>query len=423
MAVSRNQVGFECEFVDDLPQCLQTECPVCLLILREPYQVICCGKSFCRPCIEKVKDDHTPCPCCKQDNFNDFPNKGLQQPLYGFKVYCANKAEGCDWTGELGELDNHLNLNQQDENKQLEGCEFAEIKCNYCSEFFVRIALLNHKVKFCDKRPFSCEYCNYKSTYDDMTRNHWPVCGHHPVQCPNNCGAFSQRQNLESHVVKDCPLTVVECEFHYAGCEVKLPRKDMPDHLQDGLNTHFSLLVVSHKKQQNEIKEIKALNDRQKDEIRALTEEVNQLKLKTGELKLHTEFVPVELKVKKPLELFGLLSKWSSSTPFYSHSQGYKLRIGVCNDVWTGAYFIRVYLMQGEFDDSLKWPLDAVIIIHVLSRQSKDLERRIRLYNKDRVGNGGTDTYGGTDIGRDLSPHLHNGCLHIRIINVHFLSQ
>ena len=366
-----------------------------------------------------------------------FPTRDFNNHSMGLKSTVLTKQKAVSGQENWGGLDNHLNLNPQDENKQLEGCEFAEIKCNYCSEFFVRIALLNHKVKFCDKRPFSCEYCTYKSTYDDMTRNHWPVCGHHPVQCPNNCGAFSQRQNLESHVVKDCPLTVVECEFHYAGCEVKLPRKDMPDHLQDGLNTHFSLLVVSHKKQQNEIKEIKALNDRQqniikevkalngrqKDEIRALTEEVNQLKLKTGELKLHTEIVPVELKVKKPLELFGLLSKWSSSTPFYSHSQGYKLRIGVCNDVWTGAYFIRVYLMQGEFDDSLKWPLDAVIVIHVLSRQSKDLERRIRLYNKDRVGNGGTDTYGGTDIGRDLSPHLHNGCLHIRIINVHFLSQ
>ena len=40
--------------------------------------------------------------------------------------------------------------------------------------------------ELCDKRPFSCEHCNeYESTYDDVINNHWPVCGCHPVHCPN----------------------------------------------------------------------------------------------------------------------------------------------------------------------------------------------------------------------------------------------
>ena len=185
--------------MEDPPQWLQTECPVCLQILREPYQVTCCGKSFCRQCIERVKADHKPCPCCKQDNFNDFPNKGLQQPLYGFKVLCTNKEKGCEWTGELGELDIHLNLNPSIANNQLEGCNFAEIECDYCSNFLTRSKLLHHKNELCDKRPFSCEHCNdYESTYEDVIHNHWPVCGHHPVQCLNECGAFPQRQTLKA---------------------------------------------------------------------------------------------------------------------------------------------------------------------------------------------------------------------------------
>ena len=240
MAVSKNQVGFECEFVEAPAECLQSECPICLHILREPYQVTCCGKSFCRQCIERVKDNNKPCPCCNKDSFNDFPNKGLQQPLYGFKVYCTKKEKGCEWKGELGKLDKHLNMNPQDE-KEFEGCELAEIKCSYCSDVIVRSKLFHHKNKLCDKRPFSCEYCNeYESTYDDVIHNHWPICSHHPVQCPNECGAFPQRQNLDSHMQKECPLTMVECEFHYAGCEVKLPRRNMPDHLKDGIVTHLS---------------------------------------------------------------------------------------------------------------------------------------------------------------------------------------
>lgn len=77
----------ECTFVEKPPSGLQTDCPVCLQILREPYQVTCCGKSFCRLCIEKIKSDNkSQCPTCKNTSFQDFPNKGLQQFLNQLKV-------------------------------------------------------------------------------------------------------------------------------------------------------------------------------------------------------------------------------------------------------------------------------------------------------------------------------------------------
>ena len=72
----------------------------------------------------------------------------------------------------------------------------------------------------------------------------------------------------------ECPLTVVECDFHSAGCEVKLPHRSMPDHLKDGLVIHFSLLAMSHKRQQELLK-------KHQEEIKALTEEVNELKMQT----------------------------------------------------------------------------------------------------------------------------------------------
>ena len=296
-------VGFECEFVEEPPQWLQTKCPICLHILREPYQVTCCGKSFCRLCIERtVKGSNKPCPCCNKGDFNDFPNKGLQQPLYGFKTYCSEKENGCEWRGELGNLDNHLNLNPQGDN-ELEGCEFTEIECSYCSDIIVRSKLLDHKNSFCVKRPFSCEYCSkYKSTYDDVIDNHWPVCSFYPVQCPNKCGAFPERQKLDDHVGRECPLTVIECDFHYAGCEVKIPRRNMPDHLKDGLVAHVSQLAKSylqlsksHKRQQVEIQacrnEIRALNTMHRGEIMALEkrqgEELKTLRREVDKLKKH----------------------------------------------------------------------------------------------------------------------------------------
>ena len=400
MAISARTVGFECEFVEEPPQWLQTECPICLHVLREPYQVTCCGKGFCRQCIKRVKSSDKPCPCCNEDDFNDFPNKGLQQPLYGFKIYCSEKEKGCEWRGELGKLDNHLNLNPQDYDKEPEGCEFAEIECSYCSDFIVRNKLLHHKKELCDKRPFSCEYCNeYESSFKGVIHNHWPVCGYYPVQCPNDCGAFPQRKDVDSHVQNECPLMVVECNFHYAGCDVRLPRRNMPDHLKDGLVAHVSLLTESHKRQQEEIK--------------ALAKEVEQLRL-------HTQIVPVDFVVENPYT-HNVFDPWSSMS-FYTNCRGYKLRLDFC-DIGN-CFSFGCYLMQGEFDGHLKWPLKGVMKFKLFHPQEQgDNTYELNIEVNDKCGEDAATqcTCGSLGIGQaDVDRYSHNSCLHIKIVAVHF---
>jgi TNF receptor-associated factor 4 len=101
-------------------------------VLRDPYQLNCCGKSFCYECIDRVRESDDPsCPCCtcKDVDFYSFADKRLQQTLYEFKVYCTYKSNGCEWTGELRELDGHLNLDPPSAGKFLEGCPFATIDC------------------------------------------------------------------------------------------------------------------------------------------------------------------------------------------------------------------------------------------------------------------------------------------------------
>ena len=120
--------GFECALAEKVSKGVQFECPICLLVLREPYQATCCGKSFCKECIHHVKANLKPCPTCKDDSFKLFPNKGLQQSLYDFQVYCTHESKGCEWTGELRELDNHLNSDPPAD-KSLQGCPHTLIKC------------------------------------------------------------------------------------------------------------------------------------------------------------------------------------------------------------------------------------------------------------------------------------------------------
>ena len=245
-------VGFDCEFVE-CPQETDAYCPICLLVLREPHQVTCCGKSFCRSCIERVELLKNQCPTCNEQKFSFFADKRLKQVLYAFCVRCSHKKEGCQWTGELGELDKHLNVSPK-LHEQLVGCQFTEVECHHCCDLFQRRYVTAHQIEECIRRPFSCDYCgNYGADFEDVTTKHWPVCGSYPVPCLNECGVYPECQNLEHHVSKDCPLTVVNCDFHYAGCKALLPRKHMSAHLAEDMAPHMALLAA-HSERNFEVK-------------------------------------------------------------------------------------------------------------------------------------------------------------------------
>ena len=416
-----NRGGFDCEFVERPPEVLQSECPVCLQIIRDPYQISCCGYSFCRSCIERIKAGNKPCPTCNTKGFSDFSDKRLKRSLYSFKVRCSHQKDGCEWTGELGQFDVHLN-NDPTPEKQLDGCQFAKIDCLYCEEKQQRQYTQGHQNKNCMKRPFSCEYCHdYESNFDDVIHNHWPVCEFHPVRCPNECGSFPQRQNLDSHVSDECPLTTISCDFVHIGCAVKLPRKDMPEHLRENLLTHTSLLPVSHAKQQAQITELVAENAnlRSKNvnleqihrsletnsglkltslqeshaglqaDCNELKAENQTLKEENTELRQELTALSQEMKTKVSVEAVPRTSiplgppvlimtgfkqhkkdkdHWFSS-PVYTHHQGYKLCLKVYANDNEGTHTATILkFMKGEFDDSLKWPFRGVISYRLLDQ-------------------------------------------------------
>ena len=240
-----NRGGYDCDFVEPPPEAIQTECPVCLLILKEPCLISCCGHKFCQECIEGVKKDDKPCPLCGEQYFTFMRERGLERFLKGSEVWCSYKEEGCEWKGKLEKLEEHLNQDTCSGNK-LNGCKFVAVECMYkCGEWFQRPHIATHQNEQCKKRPYSCDYCgDYASTFEDVIGVHYPQCGKYPVACPNDCDVSKmERQDLESHLRDKCPLTLVDCPFHYAGCETQLPRKDMPEHMKDTV-THLTLLAI-----------------------------------------------------------------------------------------------------------------------------------------------------------------------------------
>ena len=175
---SREEVktGYECEFIEPPPKSLRHKCSFCFQIIREPHLISCCGNNFCAVCIERVQKDDKPCPLCSSPGFTTMANKGLKRDLHELCVYCPHHPHGCEWEGELGKLDHHLNSDPQPQ-YHLQGSPFTIVECLYCKEGIGRDEIAGHQLERCLQRPYMCKYCaEYKSTFKDVTHSHWPEC-------------------------------------------------------------------------------------------------------------------------------------------------------------------------------------------------------------------------------------------------------
>ena len=154
--------------------------------------------------------------------------RALERYLKDLDVWCSYKKVGCEWKGKLGKYEQHLNKTPSPES-QVIGCQFVEVECMHeCGEWFQRQHITTHQTQECNKRPYSCDYCrNYSSTFEEVNKIHYPQCNKYPVDCPNKCREYQfERQELATHLKDECPLTLVNFPFYYAGCDVQIPRKD-----------------------------------------------------------------------------------------------------------------------------------------------------------------------------------------------------
>ncbi len=86
------------EFVEPLPK--DFECPLCLGVLQDPVQTAC-GHHYCRKCIDRVVKANGPCPVCKEDNIQVFPDASVKRKISALQVRCQLKSRGCDWEARV----------------------------------------------------------------------------------------------------------------------------------------------------------------------------------------------------------------------------------------------------------------------------------------------------------------------------------
>ena len=324
-------------------------CPICFELLTEPYQIVKCGHHVCQQChTQLLTNGKKECPVCREPDAlsSAHLDKFLQREINDLKVRCQHHKEGCEWTGEVRDLQSHLDPDKRK-------CDYILLPCFFgCGERIRSSAMRDHMMRYCVKRQMSCQYCSYFSSCEIVIAKHLPICLQVPVTCPNNCKKEGlKREQLQAHI-DECPLQVMSCPFTSAGCTVKQPRNEMEKHEDSAMRQHLRLLMKLH------------LNQATSTPPAATVSQpflYNQAP---------TEIIISDFSKKKADE------DWISSS-FYTHNRGYKFRLEVYpNGLFEGSsshLSVHARLMRGVYDDELEWPLEGDFLVELLNwREDKN---------------------------------------------------
>ncbi len=350
-------------------------CPVSLELLVEPHQTSCCGHHISQQAANRLIRERKPCPVCKEDNFATHEDKFFKRNCINkLKVYCSHKKSGCEWTGELGDL--------------------------------------NHHTTACPKRPWKCKYCEFESIYEIGPTDHTPNCANYPLPCPNQCEIDTfPRCQADRHLL-ECPLQLVECEFAGTGCNVKVPRRDLAGHMTENAQHHLMTATLLnlrltrelHQKIEEKDQQITELKQQMTDKIAAQLDQQKEYfdiklqnqtetfdaKLQQQAMKLNTieanslflrysiglpaTFTCHKLTLSefKKFQAEGAAGSWFSE-PFYNYPGGYRFKLKIdTNGSGEGAgthLSAYLYLLEGDYDDERQWPIMVTVRLTMLDQQ------------------------------------------------------
>ena len=291
-----------------------------------------------------------------------------------------------------------------------------------CGKMTERQYLISHVVTKCPRREVNCQYCHDTGEHQFIEGQHKEECPKLPLPCPNKCEVGSvPREDMKAHR-KECPLEMIQCEYHNVGCEVRMTRQDQEKHKKEKMEEH--LMMTKH-----ELTDTKATlaNTESK-----LTDTNNQLasalqRISTLEVLLYQAtdkavFRPNSVVLESSAEwsvkltAMTIMSKsgdqecpvilkmsqfnnkkendvqWYSDS-FYTHNK-YKmcLRVDAAGhgDGKSTHLSVFLFLMKGPHDDKLTWPLRGKFRIKLLN-QIRNSEHRSLTVTFDDNTLGGSD--------------------------------
>ena len=236
-------------------------CPVSLELLLEPQLTSCCGHHLSPEAVTRLGRGRKSCPMCNGRSWSTILDKYHRRRVHELPVRCWHKENGCDWVGELNELEKH------------------DVSC----EYFL----------------WKCKYCGVRCEFVEEGERHWATCYKFPEPCPNSCELVSvERCNMEQHR-SVCPLEPVPCEMKEFGCSVVVPRKELATHMKESELQHLTAMTMLNLRftkqlQQDSTERDKKITQLQEDSAER-DKKIAKLQEQTSELKkLHCEDIREE---------------------------------------------------------------------------------------------------------------------------------
>ena len=284
-----------------------------------------------------------------------------ERHILSLKTQCDGTSSGCEWTGELRSLKEHL-----------KSCDFIFLPCpNECKKGgevhqLLRIDMKRHVKRECPRRQYRCPYCKASGEYQERTTTHLETRPMMKIPCPNaRCNTSVIRCSISSHR-QVCMHEKISCKYANIGCQDKVPRKDLKKHEGDS-QQHLQLAIDT-------IHQLKTTVFKQDATIAQL-----QSNWKRPANYTVTNFYHL----KASDELFY-------SPLFYTSPGGYKMCIDVeANGNGDGRdthISVYAFLMCGENDNNLPWPFTGTVTFMLLNQlENKNHHSKSTTFPSDHI--------------------------------------
>ena len=304
-------------------------------------------------------------------------------------------------------------------------CPFEMVECvNKCEKVLQRRYLSKHINSLCPRREVYCQYCHITGEHQFIKDDHEKNCPKRPLHCPNGCDAGVMLiEAIEAHK-KECPLEMVQCEYHNVGCEERMMRKRKRNHEEEKMEEHLLMTKLKLAKTEDKLSDNEAQLTFTESRLNELEVMVHRLINNTGssvrlissaQWSKHLDTMAKKVSDVIPIcPVVVKLSKFSDHKardlnwycePFYASNRGYKMVLQVCPAGTVEAkgthLSVFLYLMKGPYDDELTWPLGGKFEVKLLN-QLKDSDHYLsaitysgtaalhssRVYDRERSAQG-----------------------------------
>ena len=384
-----------------------------------------CGKMLQRRYLTSHVE--TECPChkvdcqyCRITGKHQFIEGKHKEQCPKLPLPCPNKCTDYP-CGHKRHTDSYARemikyIPREDMEAHKEECPLQEVECSYkCGKVLQRQYVTSHVETECPCRMVDCQYCHITGEHQFIEGEHKEQCPKLPLPCPNKCGIGSVLgEDMEAHR-KECPLEMVQCEYHNVGCEERMMRKRKKQHEEEKMEDHLFLTKrsltqeLAETKSQlanalhviNTIKQSFGLpsNLGGSESELSITQLQVQLNVMSNLIESGDQICPVIVKIAGFSEKKNNLMKWYSN-PFYSHYKGYKICLCLypdgCFEAKSTHLSLFLYLMKGPHDDELTWPLRGKFEVKLLN-QISDCEHhvsQVKFVEKNRVTHYTRATFG-----------------------------